>query len=122
MTIDREKLSWKLAEAWYMTNPDTGFDNEPIWFYSLPHARRSDLFLKACQALSVIEPVLAGAEGMAKAIRPFAAIRSSALYPEDGSEKETYRIFLDKEKPDFTGEDLAKIRQALAAFDVAAGA
>jgi hypothetical protein len=66
--IEREKLAWKLAEAWYMTNPDTGFDGDSVWFYSLPHTRKADLFLKACQALSVIEPILTAAEGMREAL------------------------------------------------------
>jgi hypothetical protein len=50
------------------------------------------------------------------ALRPFANIKPSTLYPDDGSEEETYGVILDCKsiKPDFTGADLARARAALA--------
>jgi hypothetical protein len=48
------------------------------------------------------------------ALKPFAAVKPSFLYPEDGSEQEGYRIYLagDKGPIEFTGLDLALAREA----------
>jgi hypothetical protein len=58
-------------------------------------------------------------ERLRAALRPFANIRPSTLYPGDGSEKETYVVILDAKsvKSDFTGSDLARARAALAPGD-----
>jgi len=51
------------------------------------------------------------------ALKPFAAIKPSTLYPSDGSEGEAYIVALavEPEKTDFTGLDLARARAALSA-------
>ncbi len=48
------------------------------------------------------------------ALKAFAHIKPSSLYPSDGSEQEGYRIYLagDKGPIEFTGLDLALAREA----------
>lgn len=52
------------------------------------------------------------------ALKPFAAIKPSSLYPTDGSEMEGYRIYLTggKGPTEFTGLDLAVAREAYEMF------
>jgi hypothetical protein len=56
-----------------------------------------------------------------EALKPFAAIVPSSLYPDDGSESEEYFLCCGtaddvgiSNGPDFTGADLARARAALA--------
>lgn len=61
---------------------------------------------------------------LVKAARMFANLTPSTLYPADGSQNEPYGIYLadqsSKDEHDFTGGDLARLREALAAYDTPA--
>lgn len=59
---------------------------------------------------------LARAERLEEALKPFAKLTPSSLYPDDGSEAERYSYVLahPADDADFTGEDLARARAALA--------
>lgn len=56
-------------------------------------------------------------EKLENALRPFAKIKPSTLYSEDGSDSEEYTVILKDQfdnKTEFTGIDLANAREALA--------
>jgi hypothetical protein len=53
---------------------------------------------------------------LVEALRPFAAIKPSSLYSDDGSEGEEYLVLLRGDhanQAEFTGKDLARARAAL---------
>lgn len=59
-------------------------------------------------------------EEAVKALELFAAIKPSSLYPGDGSEAEEYVVVLrdgSLNPVEFTGTDLARARQTLAAIE-----
>jgi hypothetical protein len=75
--------------------------------------RYAELFAEAAQALLAAE---ARIERLTKALEPFAKIKPSSFYPDDGSEAEGYLVLLQgtySNPVSFTGADLALARAAL---------
>lgn len=59
-------------------------------------------------------------KALESALRPFARIKPSTFYPEDGSEAEPYCVLIAPPKGnpvEFTGADLARARNALKGTD-----
>lgn len=46
-------------------------------------------------------------------LKPFAAIKTSSWYPDDGSEDEGYHAYVTTGPGDFTGGHLARVREFL---------
>lgn len=62
--------------------------------------------------------LIAQAERMEAALKPFADITSSSFYAPDGSDNDGYNVYLSSRvKPDFLGADLYAAREALKHMD-----
>ena len=81
----------------------------------------SDPFRVQCKDCPTLQEVERERDALKEALKPFAAITPSRFYAADGSEKEgyfAYRALLAEDKAEFTGEDLARTRTALAGTPV----
>ena len=77
---------------------------------------------QATEAYYLVKDAIPAAEAvpaLVDALRRFAALVPSSLYAEDGSDKEGYEVILARlpAQADFDGNDLARVRAALAAYD-----
>lgn len=80
----------------------------------------------AREVIKMARTLQAENERLVAALRPFAAVRCSSLYPRNGSDGDGYRVYLahagDQWPTDFTGLDISRAMQIVERHDRAAQA